>query len=210
MKIPAGYESARLIILSEFTDDDCHFEPFKNFRGGDRVLRDCKIPCPSLDSILQSLPSKRKRSKERKPKQESQDVRLDIEDDSQSFFDTPFILETNKSKPLQGQGEEVSITDDFLSNMQKVIDNPNREEIDIFQNEDSKAQERNRQEFNLAEDLVDFGVNPDDNLIDLNKNKSAPRRFIQPNSGFPVKQGNHPYNHPSNMMPGGNLINFGN
>ncbi|CAI2363508.1 unnamed protein product [Moneuplotes crassus] len=207
LRLPLGFESTRLVILSEFTDEDCHFEPFKNYRGGDRVLRDCKYPCPTIDSILQTLPSKRRKSQQRRTRQENLDVRLEVDDDDQeSIFSTAFNYDTNKSKNLQGQGEEISIPDDFMSEVQKMMDNPQpAQHVNIFDHEDSKVREENNNGFNFAEDLVDFGASPNDDLIDLGKNKSA-----QPRSGFPMKQRGRPFNHPSNMMPSYNMPPFGN
>lgn len=111
------------------------------------------------------------------------------------------MIETNKTKNLQGQGEEISLHDNFMSEVQRAMDNPTQDEVNIFDQEDTKAREETKGGFNLAEDLVDFGVNPDDNLIDIDKNKSAPRHHGPMPPGYGQRA--RPFGHPSHVMPSG-------
>lgn len=55
IELPSGYSSHRFVALSEYHDN---YDPFKDYQGGDNVIKDWMHPMPTKDSILQIIPSK--------------------------------------------------------------------------------------------------------------------------------------------------------
>lgn len=65
LELPGGFSTHRFIALSEYHDYNWQYDPFKDYMGGDNIIRDWKHPMPTKDSILQIIPSKNNRHKPR-------------------------------------------------------------------------------------------------------------------------------------------------
>ena len=163
---------------------------------------------PTLDAILQTLPSKRRKSQEKITPKEGDDVRLRIDEEDNLLLNTNFSVSTCKADPLQGQGEEISPSNLLMSEVQDIMNNPTPTQADIFKVEDSKKRERSGLRLNTNDNLID--INSGGNLIDFNRNKSLPRKAPQHKSGLNYRDPNAPFHNPSRMMPPQNQPPFGN
>ena len=136
----------------------------------------------------------------------SEDIRLNLDEDD-TLLNTPLLLSTNEANPLQGQGQEIVLTDDILSEVQHMMDNPTISQANIFQEEDSKARDKSANRVKITENLVDLQSNK--NLIEFNRNKSLPRKINQPKPGLNFRNNKPQFNQHQYAIPLNNQHPFG-
>lgn len=181
LKLPTLFSSSRIVALSEFNDFNCHFEPFKDFEGGDKVLRDFTYPMPTMESILQNVPSKRiaNNTSNRNPG----DVRLNFDDEEIRASNS--TNQNNKGDGLQGQGEEITLTDAELSDLQHILDStPNSQPRTNKRNLKFQGRERFESAGRINFDDNPINMPPENNLLNFDtRNSSIPRALNRPSSG---------------------------
>jgi hypothetical protein len=194
------YSSKRIVALSEFNDFNCHYEPFKDFAGSDKVLRDYKYPMPTMESILQNLPSKRKTSTDHTSNRTTGDVRLNFDDEEIKVSHPTY--QNNAGDGLQGQGEEITLTNAELSDLQQMLDSTPNSQTNTNINSSSRGRDRFESAGRIDFDDNLINVNPAQNpLARDNRNSSIPRQQLRPSSGRNLRNPNQATNQRSFIAP---------
>lgn len=139
-------------------------------------------PMPTIDSILQVLPSKKHVDRHHHTKKDADDVRLDF-DDEEIKLGHPTYNQNRESDGLQGQGEEITLTDSELTDLQNLLDHPQPART-IQAREEPLNRERveSPNKIKFTDDLINIAPR-EDSSNRRQQNRSIPRHMIKAQSG---------------------------
>lgn len=178
MKLPDGYSLKRLDELSNYHDFNCQFEPFKDYLGGDNVIKDCQYPMPTLNSLLQIMPSRKLSGSNFPDDLESNEVRIDLDDDQLHYTNPSF--NKDRLKGLQGQGEEISLTEDGFEDLQKLLQNTEPKDPRAISPYTIPKHDDPKNKMDFASNLIDMKTR---NLSNQNSPSRNKKSFNRPASG---------------------------
>lgn len=151
-------------------------------------------PMPSIDSILQMLPSKKFSSREHRTQKDSEDIRLDFEEEIKMSYPTS---QNRESDGLQGQGEEITLTDAELTDLQQLLDiapsQSNQFDLQIDSVQKPKERKESSDRIQFTDDLINLNTQKG-SLNRKNQNKSIPRHLVNVNPGRNMAMQNQLHN----------------
>ena len=215
LKLPDRFKNDRLIALSEFHDFNCQYEPFRDFEGGEQVLKDCMYPMPTLQTLKQILPSKKLSNYGVSQRRNEEGIRVNFDEDNSEYTNLTMKYDEDLSQNTQGQGEEISLTDECYDDLQKLLEttNPNKNRGKSPYGVSRRFQQPNANLIDTSENLLDLKTRNNSNRN--SKDRNSNRSFSKPHSGrnMPMRQANmgqnsflRQYPPPNNMPPRANPV----